>query len=209
MPKTSKRQCDYDDDDDVHCKNPKVDDVHGRANKRPADESLVKSVPFKRCRFKQSLPLSNSAEGRIEQLFAKCKSGKSYGKCKGRPKGTIKEHTKEKVSRDGKSGCISVWKKMEIIQEYERLKKAGTKHVESFMLRNGLMKGGYQGCLSQTKWLGSRSKYKWDVFVKICPELAKKVLEVPNPILDVMGVAASCYIIIFNIFIFESERWLG
>ena len=117
---------------------------------------------------------------------------RAMGSAKGRPKGTIKEHTKEKVSRDGKSGCISVWKKMEIIQEYERLKKAGTKHVESFMLRNGLMKGGYQGCLSQTKWLGSRSKYKWDVFVKLCPELAKKVLEVPNPILDVMGVAASC-----------------
>lgn len=187
----SKRQLGDDDDDDLHCKNPKVDDVHGKVNKRHSDDSLVQCAPLKRCRFKQSLPLSNSAEGKVEQLLAKCKNGNNYGRGKGRPKGTKKEQNKEKVSRDGKAGCITVWKKMEIIKEYERLKKAGTKHVESFMLRNGLMKGGYQGCLSQTKWLGSRSKYKWDIFIKLCPELARKVLEVPNPILDVMGVAAS------------------
>ena len=79
---------------------------------------------------------------------------------------------------------------MQIINEYERLKNLGTiKNVESWMLKNGKMKGGYQGCLSKAKWMGSREKYKWDEFVKHCPKLSKEVHEVPNALLDVLGVS--------------------
>ena len=60
------------------------------------------------------------------------------------------------------------------------------------MLKNGKMKGGYQGCLSRSKWLGAREKYKWDDFIAHCPELSKKVHEVPNVLLEVLGVAAPC-----------------
>ena len=80
---------------------------------------------------------------------------------------------------------------MEIIHEYERLKKQGTiKNVEAFMRKNGKLKGGYQGCLSKTKWLGSCEKYKWDLFCKYAPNLAKEVHEVPNAVLDALGVEA-------------------
>ena len=76
---------------------------------------------------------------------------------------------------------ISVWKKMEIIHEYERLKKLGTiKNVGAFMRKNGKLKGGYQGCLSKTKWLGSREKYKVGIyFASTHPNLQNKYMKFP------------------------------
>ena len=70
---------------------------------------------------------------------------------------------------------------------YTNTKLGTIKKVEAFMLKNGKMRGGYQGCLSQSKWLGAREKYKWDEFIKHCPKLSQKVREVPNALLDVLG----------------------
>ena len=145
---------------------------------------------LKRCRFKQPDPFKgvSSVRDQIEQLVAVA-SEIRLAKAPGRPKGS-KSEDKTKISRDGKAGCLSVWEKMQLILEYERLKELGTiKYVEKWMLANGKLRGGYQGCMSKSKWLGSRQQYKWDLFIKNCPQLSKKVKEVPNALLDVMGVA--------------------
>ena len=144
---------------------------------------------MKRMRGKQPDPFLQGVEDRITRLIAGKPKASKRGR--GRPAGS-KNQEKTKTDRQGKSNCLSVWQKMEMIQEYERLKSLGTiTHVESFMLKNGKMKGGYQGCFSKTKWLGSREKYKWDAFIKHCPNLSKKVREVPNSLLEVLGVSVS------------------
>ena len=163
----------------THCSN-------GRKRSADPDESISQPPP-KRCRGKQSACMSNGWKSAIENIKI-CKKGP------GRPKGSKpsepSDESRSKIDRDGKSICLSIWKKMEIIHEYERLKKLGTiKKVEAFMLKNGKLRGGYQGCLSQSKWLGARDKYKWDEFIKHCPKLSQKVREVPNALLDVLGVA--------------------
>ena len=154
------------------------------SRKRSADPDECSRQPvLKRCRGKQPAGMSNGWLSQIVKIKT-CKKGP------GRPKGHSGpiDSSKPKIDRDGKSSCISIWKKMEIIQEYERLKKLGTiKKVEAFMLKNGKLRGGYQGCLSQSKWLGAREKYKWDEFIKHCPKLSQKVREVPNALLDVLG----------------------
>ena len=158
--------------------------------KRSADPGESNSQPApKRCRGKQPAQISNGWINQIVKI--KCfKKGPGRPKGSGKPKGPSEpsESSKPKIDRDGKSFCVTIWKKMEIIQEYERLKKLGTiKKVESFMLKNGKMRGGYQGCLSQSKWLGAREKYKWDEFITHCPKLSQRVREVPNALLDVLG----------------------
>ena len=163
----------------------------GGTKRSSDDPSNNSGNPRKRCRFKQpdSFKGVSSVRDQIEQIVAvasESKLAKAPGP--GRPKGS-KSEDKTKISRDGKAGCLSVWEKMQLILEYERLKDLKTiKYVEKFMLENGKLRGGYQGCMSQSKWLGSKQKYKWDMFIKHCPELSKKVKEVPNALLDVLGV---------------------
>lgn len=160
----------------------KADDGNGR-HKRDADPNESNQPTVKRrCRGKQPDP-ENSVVQRILE-----KGKQPVLKRRGRPAGS--KTGKEQVDREGKKASLTVWKKMQIILEYERLKKIGTiKHVESFMLKNGKMRGGYQGCLSTTKWLGSRVKYKWDDFVRHCPKLSNQVHEVPHALLEVLGVS--------------------
>lgn len=156
----------------------------GQKRQQPDDPEVSKDqVARKRCRGKQPDPLGSAWVDRMVK--------KAEAKGRGRPKGTKKpEGSKVKIDREGKSSSLTIWKKMEIIWEYERLSKLGTiKNVQNFMLKNGKMKGGFQGCLSNSKWLGARKKYKWDEFVKHCPQLSRKVHEVPNPVLEVMGVS--------------------
>lgn len=146
---------------------------------------LAEAPVRKRCRGKQAE--SNAWVDRI------VKKAEAKAKLRGRPKGSKSKDPQEpkvKIDRDGKSSSLTIWQKMDIIKEYEQLKKSGTiKNVQSYMLRNGRMKGGYQGCLSESKWLGARKKYKWDEFIQHCPKLSQKFKEVPNPILEVLGLS--------------------
>ena len=160
----------------------------GSDRKRGAKDDDLNAQPVrKRCRGKQPDLHGGSC---IDKIMNQAQ--KAVVKSRGRPKGTKKDETAVKKDRDGKSTSLTVWKKMEIILEYERLRKLGTiKKVESYMLKNGKMKGGYQGCLSQSKWLGARERYKWDDFIKHCPKLSRKVHEVPNALLEVLGVSVS------------------
>lgn len=172
------------------CKQQKRDG--NRCNKRAVNAQADNNVLVKRrCRGKQADPNKDAAaqgSDRVKKILQR----QNKTSVRGRPKGSTKPDD-GKIDRSGKMLSISVWKKMEIIHEYERLKKLGTiKNVGAFMRKNGKLKGGYQGCLSKTKWLGSREKYKWDLFCKYAPKLAKQVHEVPNALLDVLGVEAHC-----------------
>lgn len=40
--------------------------------------------------------------------------------------------------------------------------------------------GYFSGCCSETKWLGARKKYKWDLFNEMLPAQAAKFDEVPS-----------------------------
>lgn len=105
---------------------------------------------------------------------------------RGRPPG--KSENTEQIERDGKSTCLSIYAKMNIIREFERLKEQGVKNVESEMIKSGKYRGLYQGCLSKSKWLGTREKHKWDVLIAKCPELCKKILEVPNCLREALNI---------------------
>lgn len=156
------------------------------SKKRSNDNVCSPPIVMKRCRGKQPDPAQS--EGWFDRMVKRNIDSK---KPRGRPKGS-KNSNPVKIDRSGKSNSLTIQKKMNIIDEYERLCKLGTiKHVEKFMLQNGKMKGGYQGCLSKSKWLGAREKYKWDDFIKFCPKLANRVHEVPNALLDVLGTNVS------------------
>lgn len=105
---------------------------------------------------------------------------------RGRPPG--KSQTIERIERDGKSTCLTIFAKMNIIREFERLKEQGVKNVESEMIKSGKYRGLYQGCLSKSKWLGTREKHNWDMLVTQCPELCKKILEVPNCLREALDI---------------------
>ena len=195
-PKGVKRQVDeHTETEERHRKQQKVNEKN--TNKRAADTPASSSnvIVRQRCRGKQHDRWADMSI--VDRLVEQSNQNKPKTKScrgRGRPKGVKKDESATKADRSGKAGCLSIWRKVEIIQEYERLKALGTiKNVESFMLKNGMMKGGYQGCLSKTKWLGSREKYKWDTFCKHAPKLAKTVREVPNAVLGVMGVNVSRY----------------
>ena len=185
---------------------PKVSKTQQEKRKRAADSVENKHLPhvpqppMKRIKGKQSDPSGSMPSQQVDRILAHASQGQKIKRGRGRPKGS-KAVDLSKADRQGKATSLTVWQKMQIIQEYERLKQLGTvKHVESWMLKNGKMKGGYQGCLSQAKWLGSREKYKWDEFVEHCPKLAKKVHEVPNALLEVLGVSVPsiCMRNVFN-----------
>lgn len=106
---------------------------------------------------------------------------------RGRPKGSGSKSGIKK-DRPGKYGCISIASKLRIVKRYEELKMQGNiKNVESWLLKNEPANGFYQGCLSKTKWLGSRERQGWDSFVKHCPDLAKHASEVPSSFKVVIG----------------------
>ena len=165
---------------------------------------------LRRCRFKQPDPHADVVCQLVQASQPQKRRGRPNGPAKNSSGSNRSQKLKDKdangeshgdempdgsghVDRDGKCSSLSIWRKMQIIKEYERLKALKTiKNIESFMLKNGKMKGGYQGCLSRSKWLGAREKYKWDDFIAHCPELSKKVHEVPNVLLEVLGVAAPC-----------------
>lgn len=161
----------------------------GQKREEPADPEvpntqLAGSPVRKRCRGKQT-----EASAWVDRIV---KKAEAKVKSRGRPKGSRSNDpkaSKVKIDRDGKSSSLTIWQKMEIIKEYEQLKKS-MKNAQSFMLKNGKMKGAYQGCLSESKWLRARRKYKWDEFIKHCPKLSQKFKEVPNPILEVLGLSA-------------------
>ena len=161
-------------------------DPSSTSKKRSSDNVCSPPIVMKRCRGKQPDPAKSSEWfDRIVKRNVESKRGR------GRPKGSTKSDS-IKADRSGKSSSLTIQKKMNIIDEYERLCSLGTiKHVEKFMLQNGKLRGGYQGCLSKSKWLGAREKYKWDDFIKFCPKLANQVHEVPNALLDVLGTNVS------------------
>ena len=178
--------CDVGLSDAPPCKKmkPKTATESSHGQKRSSDAPMV--PPMKRCRFKQP----DATMQHVVQILEKDSETKKAGR--GRPKGTSsKSEGDVKIDRSGKNGCMTVYQKVEMIKEYERLKSTGMKHVESFMLKNNKLRGGYQGCMSESKWLGARNKYKWDMFVEHCPKLSKKVMEVPNTLLEVLGVSVS------------------
>ena len=175
-----------------------LEDAQQRPNKRQKAENQQckrkaqdddQIVPvLKRCRGKQSVPQDCKPMTGLQvlQQIQNIEHEVVQSSGRGRPKGLTGLGTE--LVRDGKRGSLTVWRKMEMIREYERLKKdTSIKNVESFMLKNGKLRGGYQGCMSQSKWLGSREKYKWDAFCEHCPKLARECMEVPNAILDVLG----------------------
>ena len=188
-------------------------DSSGNSKKRPADtkhDTMAPAPVLRRCRFKQPDPHADVVCQLVQASQPQKRRGRPNGPAKNYSGSNRSQKLKDKdangeshgdempdgsghVDRDGKCSSLSIWRKMQIIKEYERLKALKTiKNIESFMLKNGKMKGGYQGCLSRSKWLGAREKYKWDDFIAHCPELSKKVYEVPNVLLEVLGVAAPC-----------------
>ena len=165
--------------------------------KRDRDDSAAGEPVRKRFRSKKSD--SDNAYGpaaHVEKLLEQAQSGaivSAEHRGRGRPCGA-KNQTGQRVAREGKSVTLSIAQKLAIIREYENIKAVGKiKHVEKWMLLNGRMRGGYQGCLSKSKWLGSREKYKWDSFAVHCPQLAKKKHEVPNALREVLGVEGKKY----------------
>jgi hypothetical protein len=104
------------------CKQQKRDD--NRCNKRAANAQADNNVLVKRrCRGKQADPRKDAAaqgSDRVKEILQR-QNKKSV---RGRPKGSTKPDD-GKNDRSGKMMSLSVWKKMEIIHEYERLKKLG------------------------------------------------------------------------------------
>ena len=181
-----RKQCDPLEDAEQR-PNKRQKDTNQHCKRKAHDDDQIVPV-LKRCRGKQTVTQDCKPMNGL-QVLQQIKTNEhevvqSTGR--GRPAG-LKGVGTDQV-RDGKRGCLTVWRKMEMIREYERLKKdTSIKNVESFMMKNGKLRGGYQGCLSRSKWLGSREKYKWDAFCEHCPKLAKECMEVPNAILDVLG----------------------
>ena len=93
-----------------------------------------------------------------------------------------------KERRKGKGGMITIWQKMQVIKEYERLQAAGVTSPEKHMLESKMFKYQFQGCLAQSKWMGSRKAQHWDDMVLHAPRIAKKMREVPNVLREVMGI---------------------
>eukprot|EP00435_Cladocopium_sp_Y103_P063665 s286_g25.t1 len=73
--------------------------------------------------------------------------------------------------------------------EFESVKQnPDIRNPEAWMLRNSKSKGLYQGCFSESKWLGRSRKYKWDLFVQCAEKMAKKMCEVPNVLRPILGI---------------------
>ncbi|CAL1150276.1 unnamed protein product [Cladocopium goreaui] len=78
-----------------------------------------------------------------------------------------------------KGDCISIAKKLKLLDEFHELKNSGVKNANQEML-NRKRPGYFSGCCSDSKWGGSRKKFKWDLFQKMLPNQAAKFDEVPN-----------------------------
>lgn len=126
---------------------------------------------------------SPEAESRKEEVQRKA----------GRPPGSgkpLKLSKKGKEKRKGKGNMASIWQKMEVFREHDRLVKAGTvKNPEKYMLQNKLFKWQFQGCMAESKWGGSRKRHCWDAVCEHAPKVAKRVREVPNVLRDALGIA--------------------
>ena len=185
---------------------------HPFRESKPVIGTANGSIPAKRARFKQTMAMSSTVDEQVvqeqdqdhqpqespskkqrmqtqqdaEEVLENLPTSK---RGPGRPKGSQKviKDGMGKIDRQGKTGSISIASKLRIVKRYEELKESGVKKAESWMLKNEPEPGFYQGCLSETKWLGSRTRQGWDAFVEQCPQLAKHANEVPSSFKAALG----------------------
>ena len=127
----------------------------------------------------------SSHEEELHQQVVPRKGGRRPGP--GKP---LKLSKKGKEKRKGKGGMATIWQKMQVFREHERLVKAGTvKNPEKYMLQEKLFKWQFQGCMADSKWGASRKRHCWDAVCEYAPKVAKRVREVPNVLREALGIA--------------------
>ena len=122
-------------------------DSSGSSTKRPADtEQDTRAPVLRRCRGKQPDPHADAVSklvraanqpakrrgrpnGPVKSKGSNGSKGSHHKKesktSKGEPHGDEKPKGDGQIDRDGKLASLSIWRKMQIIHEYERLKSLG------------------------------------------------------------------------------------
>lgn len=171
-------------------------------SEEPASSSLVKRVegppPARRVRGKTSqvdyehLSLEKIQEFREQgEVKQKGPSRSANGDRKrsaavaedGQPPKKRKYQQRADVKRTGKSSCVSIWAKVQLFQEYDRLKAdPEIRFPEKHMLRTSRKQGQYQGCFTDSHWGKKRREHHWDLFCQLAPKQAKQMAEIPNSV---------------------------
>ena len=92
------------------------------------------------------------------------------------------------LSSRGKSGMISIQRKLDLCREFDRVTRDPTILFPEKEMLQKKIPGVYQGCFASTKWPASRISQKWDFIVDLAPRFARKYAEVPKWIRTVLGM---------------------